>query len=185
MNLHSTMFIFIYLRKSCRWISDIFTFHYVYIYIQAWRCNRWQRLHLHSTMFIFIFKGVMIGIQLSKFTFHYVYIYIPLCMVLYQLCFQIYIPLCLYLYWKHFRRNWAWMHLHSTMFIFILGGESYAKKMAAFTFHYVYIYMYRKLATGHTIHDLHSTMFIFISCGRLRYLRILSSFTFHYVYIYI
>ena len=98
-NLHSTMFIFIYVEKlfnRCKLIP--FTFHYVYIYMDYSK----YLLHLKNT-----------------FTFHYVYIYmrkkddlkkkgkiyIPLCLYLYypfiyQSCYHffIYIPLCLYLY---------------------------------------------------------------------------------------
>ena len=97
-NLHSTMFIFIWITRLDLALDDVFTFHYVYIYIVFGTVFGVKKANLHSTMFIFI-SSHDCGPD------HGIWIYIPLCLYLYcwpGFCYQefnkIYIPLCLYLY---------------------------------------------------------------------------------------
>ena len=120
-NLHSTMFIFIYFYitiitvffciyiplclylyaflKKLTLIPYVFTFHYVYIYIEycLQKC-----------------------VAFLKFTFHYVYIYINQPRIISLVRLMIYIPLCLYLYTQPLPGSGDFLiYLHSTMFIFI------------------------------------------------------------------
>ena len=76
----------------------------------------------------------------------------------------IYIPLCLYLYVSGIiMTTIPYLHLHSTMFIFIFYGAAFSRSIESY---------------------LHSTMFIFISIPDIPEEYQKNLFTFHYVYIY-
>ena len=98
-NLHSTMFIFIFLKHLKFLLILTFTFHYVYIYIKSM-----PDMEMFLLSFTFHYVYIYIGCRLSGEKDHE-FIYIPLCLYLYSVsaisiakCNIIYIPLCLYLY---------------------------------------------------------------------------------------
>ena len=99
-NLHSTMFIFISSASIAGDTLDIrFTFHYVYIYILSTLSSVTQGVvFTFHYVYIYMFSSLANITQGTIFTFHYVYIYITL----------------------QFLRCQGEIHLHSTMFIFIL-----------------------------------------------------------------
>ena len=118
-DLHSTMFIFIFAAATAAASLSSFTFHYVYIYIIG---------------------AATTAMASESFTFHYVYIYMQKD-ALKKGSACIYIPLCLYLYLIDYARSihrypftfhYVYIYiqtargievknkdLHSTMFIFI------------------------------------------------------------------
>ena len=120
----------------------IFTFHYVYIYIQCTEIRSCVTL---------------------LFTFHYVYIYICLCAEPEAPSFEIYIPLCLYLYYTDKLVITNFSHLHSTMFIFIFSAKR-CNKPCNRIYIPLCLYLYEHHRSRPDIFQvhLHSTMFIFI-----------------------
>ena len=143
-NLHYTMFIFISSASIAGDTLDIrFTFHYVYIYILSTLSSVTQGVvFTFHYVYIYMFSSLANITQGTIFTFHYVYIYITL----------------------QFLRCQGEIHLHSTMFIFILFALNSAINSGMI---YIPLCLYLYGVPGNRcvckILDLHSTMFIFIS----------------------
>ena len=140
-DLHSTMFIFIFVRRKEPVLDAEFTFHYVYIYIPPIIVNPiinhiyiplclylyllpgWEQVrdpNLHSTMFIFIWVFNFICSIFSLFTFHYVYIYIRI---------------------MSFATSVISVFTFHYVYIYISQSCNFTSGWKLFTFHYVYIYM--------------------------------------------
>ena len=187
-NIFTFHYVYIYIGLNIWFAHEThqFTFHYVYIYMLLLCAKTLQKIFTFHYVYIYIFRDSVIIFFLFLFTFHYVYIYINLgsdYVVFYK---DIYIPLCLYLY---VRPNvvYATGAIFTFHYVYIYIGSEDDKSWwsSLFTFHYVYIYMCIECENGcrfckFTFHYV----YIYIEVITESILNVFL-FTFHYVYIYI
>ena len=143
-------------------LLHIFTFHYVYIYILPRKSvERSCDIYIPLCLYLYYFYPAAL-IILFLFTFHYVYIYILLRHTFATSFVHLHSTMFIFISWQGLLLQLLLLYLHSTMFIFISFCIPF-DLINCIIYIPLCLYLYPFCCVfGCYGKNLHSTMFIFI-----------------------